>query len=76
MLQARFKDAAFFYDSDLTRTLADFKKELATLSYQQDLGSMLDKSDRVEKLVSILAEMSNHGGDPYCKGNLPEIENQ
>ena len=66
MLRARFEDAAFFYNSDLDHTLADFKVALKNVAYQQDLGSMLDKTDRVEKLVQTLAEMSNQTGRSKC----------
>jgi glycyl-tRNA synthetase len=51
---ARFSDADFFAREDLKHRLEDFRPRLATLIFQQKLGSMLDKNDRVEKLVRAL----------------------
>jgi len=56
VLRARFADAAYFYRSDLSQPLADFVPKLSTLTFQTDLGSMLDKVHRLERLVPVLAE--------------------
>ncbi len=56
VLRARFADAAFFYRSDVSRPLADFVPQLATLTFQTDLGSMLDKVRRLERLVPVLVQ--------------------
>ncbi len=58
VLRARFADAAYFYRSDLSHALADFVPQLATLTFQVDLGSMLDKVRRLERLVPILAHQA------------------
>jgi len=55
VLRARYADAAYFYRSDLSQPLADFVPRLATLTFQTDLGSMLDKVRRLERLVPVLA---------------------
>ena len=54
VVRARFADAAFFVREDLKHTLEDFRSKLATLVFQKALGSMLDKADRIEKLVARL----------------------
>jgi glycyl-tRNA synthetase len=54
---ARFADADFFVREDLKHKLEDFRPRLATLTFQKKLGSMLDKSERIEKLVNDLAPM-------------------
>src|SRR5690606_1996341 len=41
---------------DLQHKLEDFLPKLATLTFQVKLGSMLDKSRRIERLVSELIE--------------------
>jgi glycyl-tRNA synthetase len=51
VLRARFADAAFFICEDHKKKLEDFRPRLATLAFQTKLGSMLDKSERIEKLV-------------------------
>ena len=55
VLQARYADASFFYDSDLKQPLADYTPRLSTLTFQEQLGSMLDKVRRIEKLVPEVA---------------------
>jgi glycyl-tRNA synthetase len=54
VLRARFADADFFVREDVKHTLADFRPRLATLTFQQKLGSVLDKVERVEKLTAAL----------------------
>jgi glycyl-tRNA synthetase len=57
VIRARFADAAFFYERDIQRSLADFLPDLATLTFQFKLGSMLDKVNRLEALVPVIGQM-------------------
>ncbi|MEA3339564.1 MAG: glycine--tRNA ligase subunit beta [Chloroflexota bacterium] len=57
VIRARFADADYFYREDTQRPLEDFLPRLNTLTFQEQLGSMLDKSQRLEKLALQLAEM-------------------
>ena len=57
VILARFSDAAFFYKNDTSQKLADFLPRLSTLTFQARLGSMLDKIQRIEKLVPIIGDM-------------------
>jgi len=57
VIRARFADAAFFYDKDIKRGLAEFVPELGKLTFQTGLGSMLDKTRRLEQLVPTVAGM-------------------
>jgi glycyl-tRNA synthetase len=57
VIGARFADAAFFVREDLKHKLEAFRPRLATLTFQKKLGSMLDKSERVEKLTAAVARM-------------------
>ena len=63
VLRARFQDALFFYESDLKRTLAECKPDLASMTFQADLGSLLDKSGRVQRLVPSLAQLAGLQGE-------------
>ena len=56
MLTARYQDAQFFYEADTRKTLADFKPDLEGITFQTELGTMLEKTARVEKLAPKLAE--------------------
>lgn len=58
VLRARFEDAQFFYKEDRSSTLESIRPKLAGTVFQKDLGSLLDKSDRVEKLIAPLASLS------------------
>jgi glycyl-tRNA synthetase len=57
VIRARFADAEFFYNKDKKYRLADFLPRLDTLTFQADLGSMLDKVRRLEKLTPLVADM-------------------
>jgi glycyl-tRNA synthetase len=54
VLRARFADAKFFYEHDTRQPLGAFLPRLDTLTFQEQLGSMLDKSKRLEKLVPVV----------------------
>ncbi len=56
VLRARFADAEFFYSEDTKRRLEEFLPGLATLTFQEKLGSMLDKVERIAKLVAKLGQ--------------------
>ncbi len=51
VILARFADADFFYREDRKRRLEDFLPRLATKTFQEKLGSYLDKSARVARLM-------------------------
>jgi glycyl-tRNA synthetase len=54
VLRARFADAKFFYENDTRQPLASFLPRLDTLTFQESLGSMLDKSQRLETMVAVV----------------------
>lgn len=60
VLSARLKDAEFFYESDKKEKLEARVKLLDTVTYQQKLGSMLDKSNRVENLALAISHLLNN----------------
>ncbi|MDQ4077082.1 MAG: glycine--tRNA ligase subunit beta [Chloroflexota bacterium] len=54
VLRARYADAQFFWDQDTKKTLEAFRPTLGGLTFQADLGSMLDKSERLGDIVPSL----------------------
>ncbi len=56
VIRARYADAAFFLKEDTKRPLAEFVPKLRGLTFQEQLGSMLDKVERLKRLVPVLAE--------------------
>lgn len=57
VIRARFADGNYFYAKDTEKPLCDFLPRLSTLTFQEKLGSMLDKNNRVAELVPALADM-------------------
>lgn len=53
---ARFADAEFFVREDMNKKLEDFVPKLSQLTFQKELGSMLEKTERIEALTANLAE--------------------
>lgn len=56
VIRARFADAAFFINEDLNSKLEDELGHQGTLTFQQKLGSMLDKSKRIEAMIPALSQ--------------------
>ena len=55
VIRPRFADAQFFYDEDLKQGLASMAQGLASVTYQQKLGSYADKTARVAALAATIA---------------------
>jgi glycyl-tRNA synthetase beta chain len=56
VLRARLSDAKFFWNSDLKHKLEYFADKLSSVTFHAKLGSMMDKTNRLIKLVEFLAE--------------------
>ena len=65
MLQARFEDAQFFYNSDLKQPLEDFVPKLEGTQFHKRLGNLLHKTERVQQLVGPLAHACHLSGAPF-----------
>ncbi|MGH2537908.1 MAG: glycine--tRNA ligase subunit beta, partial [Candidatus Promineifilaceae bacterium] len=63
VIEARFADAEFFYRRDVQRPLAAYLPELATLTFQAKLGSMLEKVERLRGLTPAVAELLGLDGE-------------
>jgi glycyl-tRNA synthetase len=59
VIRARFADAKFFYQNDLRQHLGCYLPRLGTLTFQEKLGSVLDKVKRLERLAPRVGEMLN-----------------
>jgi glycyl-tRNA synthetase beta chain len=62
VLRARFNDARFFWQTDQKQTLRQRVELLRNVTFQKDLGSYYDKTMRVQRLVSSLAETVKQSG--------------
>lgn len=56
VLRARLEDAQFFFDEDRKKSLAQHADKLKTVVFQEGLGSIYDKSLRLEKLAAYIAD--------------------
>jgi glycyl-tRNA synthetase len=57
VLTARFSDASFFFREDREAKLADRTDRLKTMTFQEKLGSLYDKSVRLQSLVEPLSAL-------------------
>ena len=55
VIRPRFADAEFFWQQDLKHRLADYLPRLEAVTYQDKLGSLADKTRRLEALARELA---------------------
>lgn len=60
VMRARLSDAQFFYQTDKKSTLESQVDALKTITYQHKLGSVFDKTKRVEKIAQGLAAAFAH----------------
>ncbi|KAI9094510.1 hypothetical protein K1719_026630 [Acacia pycnantha] len=54
VLRARYEDAKFFYEMDRRKRFSEFRNQLKNILFHEKLGTMLDKMNRVENMVSKL----------------------
>eukprot|EP00177_Eucheuma_denticulatum_P000882 GFKZ01001599.1.p3 GENE.GFKZ01001599.1~~GFKZ01001599.1.p3 ORF type:complete len:471 (+),score=85.39 GFKZ01001599.1:1914-3326(+) len=75
VLRARYSDAAFFYRKDTEgKKLADFVPKLSGLTFQEKLGSMLDKVNRVKaflpQVITMLRMHHDYAEETMATANL------
>ncbi|MEW6093049.1 MAG: glycine--tRNA ligase subunit beta, partial [Chloroflexota bacterium] len=78
VLNARFADADFFVRDDVKHPLEYYRSQLSGLIFHAKLGSMLDKSERIEKLVTELIPMlgleKDEGTSTRCAAHLAKAD--
>jgi len=62
VLRARFNDARFFWETDQKKSLLERLESLKHVTFQKDLGSYYDKTQRVQRLCSWLNEQLKQRG--------------
>ncbi|MDA7595276.1 glycine--tRNA ligase subunit beta [Luminiphilus sp.] len=63
VIRPRLSDAAFFFANDKQSTLVSRRDRLSSVVFQRQLGSLLDKSQRMETLAATLADATNADHD-------------
>jgi glycyl-tRNA synthetase beta chain len=61
VIRPRLSDAVFFYETDLKTPLIERREQLKTVVFQEKLGTVFDKTERIAKLAEAIAEQI--GGD-------------
>ena len=59
VISARLEDGKFFYDEDIKTPLIEKLPQLSGMTFQRGLGTLLDKTQRIEKLSSFIADELN-----------------
>lgn len=60
VVRARLRDAQFFYEEDLKVSLDVHAEKLSRVVFQEQLGTMQAKVERISKLASKIAELCFH----------------
>ncbi len=56
VLKARLEDAQFFFDEDRKKSLEEHRDRLMTVVFQEGLGSVYAKTERLEKLAEKISD--------------------
>lgn len=57
VVRARLDDAKFFFEEDLKHPLDEYVPRLSKVVFQEKLGSVLDKTNRMTRLILVCAEL-------------------
>lgn len=71
VIRPRLADAAFFYGTDLKTSLESRRDALKNIVFQEKLGSLFDKTERVAKLATLLSPST--GADPALVSRAAEL---
>lgn len=63
VLGARLEDARFFYNEDIKNSLESYVERLKTITFQERLGSLYDKTNRVVLLSHKIGDYLEVGGE-------------
>ena len=67
VLRARLADAQFFFDEDRKKSLEQHLEKTKTVVFQEGLGTIFDKSGRLEELAGLIADMMGVSADEKTK---------
>jgi len=76
VIRSRLADAKFFYENDLNQTLQGGREKLSNIVFQSEVGSLLQKTERVASLCKTLAIYTGasprlaHRAGQLCKSDL------
>lgn len=56
VIAARFNDGRFFFNEDRKKKLEDFVESLKSVLFHKELGTIYQKTERMEKIAAVIAE--------------------
>ncbi len=63
VITARLEDAEFFYKEDTVQSLQTFVPKLSEVTFQQKLGSVLEKTERIKQISKFICDELKLEGD-------------
>ena len=72
VINARLRDSKFFFNHDREQALVDYLEDLDTVTFQENLGSILDKVNRMRKIAKQLSS-NLQGFDPELTERTVEL---
>lgn len=67
VLNARFNDAMFFFDEDRRKPLSYFLEQTSRIVFQEKLGTIRQRADRLSALAKAIADESQLGIADLCE---------
>lgn len=67
VIRPRLSDAAFFFEQDCKTSLEARRDKLKTVVFQDKLGTLYDKTERLVKLAAMLAEKIGADAEQACR---------
>lgn len=67
VIRPRLADAQFFFETDKKTTLDARRENLNTVVFQKDLGSVFNKTERIARLSSYIAEHEGGNAEHACR---------
>jgi tetrameric-type glycyl-tRNA synthetase beta subunit len=71
----RLSDGTFYFDGDLATPLEDLREKLKSQVLQEGMGTLFDKTERISRLASALAEqVSFFDGNGFRRVSTAEVQ--
>jgi glycyl-tRNA synthetase beta chain len=67
VIRARLSDGKFFFDADRAHALETYLPKLETVTFQQDLGSVRTKVDRIVAIADLISNQLHITGDSQAQ---------
>ena len=73
VLLARLEDAKFFWEEDRKKPLAEFNEKLKAMVFQKNVGTLFDKTERLQEISSYLCDKLSWQSDLETARKVAEL---